>query len=141
MAITALNTAASGMYANRFRTDVTANNVANVNTDNFRASTVQTTDAAYINDIGRGTRVAATYQPPMPGTYTPAAANGAAPARPTGTQTAGAVQPPQGTTQTSNVDLARERINQMSAQNAYSVNASAFRTADQMTQTLLNTVR
>ncbi len=67
MSVNGLNTALSGMQANQFRVDNAANNIANVNTDGFQSQSVQTQDRAYINDIGQGTQVAATYTNPRPG--------------------------------------------------------------------------
>lgn len=55
MSVDGLGTPLSGLQANAYRMGVSANNVANINTDEFQASQVRTTDAAYINDIGQGT--------------------------------------------------------------------------------------
>ena len=121
MSVNGLNTPLSGLSANQFRQDVTAKNVANVNTAGFQPSTVQTADAAYINDIGQGTRVSATYAPPR-----------AVPA-----QAANAPQA-SGMAETSNVDLLTETMNRMNAQSAYNVNIPAARTMDEMSQTLMD---
>lgn len=120
MSVNGLNTALSGLAANQFRQNVTANNIANVNTDGFRSSTVQTADAAYINDIGQGTQVTGTYAPNRPG---PVAMNetGAGGAR-----------------ELSNTDMVREMSNMMSAQNAYGVNIAMARTVDEASKTLID---
>ena len=120
MSVNGLNTSLSGLDANQFRIGVSANNVANVNTDGFKASEVQTTDAAYVNDIGQGTRVAATYAPNRPG---PVALDATAPG---------------GTREQSNTDMVREMTNQMSAQNAYGANIAMARTVDAANQTLMD---
>jgi len=112
MAIGGINIPASGMQANAFRVDVSANNVANINTNEFRASTVQTVDNAYINDIGQGTRVASTYKPDTPA---PLAADGRG-----------------GMTELSNTDAATEITGQMAAEKAYGVNVVVAQTMDRM---------
>lgn len=121
MSVNALNTAVTGLQVNNFRQDVTANNIANVNTDGFRASTVQTADNAYINSIGTGTQVMGTYAPDRPG--------------PQAVDTASTVG---GMVEQSNTDLVVERTNQMNAQNAYGVNIAMARTIEDTTQTLLD---
>ena len=125
MAIGGIHIPASGMQANRLRVDVSANNVANINTDGFRASTVQTTDAAYSNNIGQGTKVSGVYTPPTP---SPMAAVGAADGR-------------GGMTILSNTDAATEITGQMTAEKAYAVNVSVVRTMDDMLGTLLDIKR
>ena len=117
MAIGGIHIPASGMQANQFRVDVSANNVANINTDEFRASTVQTTDT-YTNDTGQGTRVAATYTPSRPG--------------PLATDTQG------GQVEMSNTDAATEITGQMVAERAYGVNVAVAQTMDRMMGTLLD---
>ena len=114
--------AASGLRANAIRVAVSANNVANINTESFRDSQVATTDRAYIGGVGQGTRVAATYQAPIMGGGGAAAA-GALP----GTEA-----------RPSTTDPVREMTGQMAAQKAYGANAAAFRVADDMTQTLVD---
>lgn len=120
MSVNGLGTPLSALQANQFRVDVTANNIANVNTDGFQASSVATADRAYINDIGQGTQVTATYQPARPG---PVAVDTAAPG---------------GMVEQSNTDLVNEMTNLMSAQNAYGVNTSMSRSVDEATQTILD---
>ncbi|MDR1745280.1 MAG: flagellar basal body protein [Planctomycetota bacterium] len=121
MAINGLGTSLSALQANQFRQDVTANNIANVNTDGFRASTVQTSDAAYINDIGQGTQVSGTYAPPRPGPIAMDAASA----------TGGMVEQ-------SNTDVVTETTNRMGAQHAYGANIAMARTTDEMMQTLMD---
>ena len=123
MSVNGLNTSYSALLANQFRLDVTANNVANVNTDGFQASTVQTADNAYVNDIGTGTRVTGSYAPPRPG---PMAVNTS--------QAAGEA----GLTELSNTDLVTEMTNMMAARQAYSANTVMGVATDEATQTLLD---
>ncbi len=126
MSVNALNASMSGLKANQLRQNVTANNVANVNTEGFRPATVQTSDVAEINGAGQGTQASATYAPPrMPPAEPVASAQMAAPA---------ANSPaPQ-----SNVDMITESTNRMNAQSAYNANVPAARAADQMSQTLMD---
>ncbi len=131
MAINGLGTPLSALQANQFRQDVTANNVANVNTDGFNAASVQTSDAAYINDIGQGTRVTGAYAPPRQGQMAVDAA---------GALAAGAGGPGvvPGMVELSNTDMITEATNQMGAQNAYGANIAVARTMDDATRTLLD---
>lgn len=126
MSVNSLNAPLSGLSANQFRQNVTANNVANANTEGFQPSTVQTSDAAYINDVGQGTQVAATYTPQrMPPPEPVASAQAAAPAT-------------NSPAQMSNVDMITEATNRMGAQSAYNANIPAARTMDEMSQTLMD---
>ena len=118
MAISGIHIPVSGMQTNALRLDVSANNVANINTDDFRASTVRTTDAAYINDIGQGTKVSGVYTPPTPA---PMAADGRG-----------------GTAALSNTDAATEITSQMAVEKAYGVNVAVARTMDSMAGTLMD---
>lgn len=121
MAINALQTSVTALRTNQFRLDVSANNVANINTDDFRASTVATADNAYINSIGTGTQVAGTYAPERP----------APPSDPTAGSDAARV---------SNTDLAVEMTNQMNFRNAYSANSVMGRTSEDVSRTLMDLV-
>ncbi len=126
MSVNGVNTALSGLSANQFRQNVAANNVANVNTEGFRPASAQTTDAAYVNDIGQGTRPSAAYSPQrMP------APEPAAPAQASAQATGGAPQ-------MSNVEMITETTNRMNAQSAYNANIPAARAADEMSQTLMD---
>ncbi|GEM_PF-718848 len=152
MSVNALNTALSGIQTNQFRVDTAANNIANVNTDGFRATTVQTADRAYINDIGTGTQVTGTYAPPTPGPMTVNPQAGAqqnqaydpanpGPGGPAGaaqaTQAMGAVQQ-QDLVELSNTDMVREMTNMQAASTAYSANVAVARTVNEMNQTLID---
>lgn len=68
MAILALHSAATGMSALSTKLDVTANNLANVNTDGFKASRVNFQDLLYVEKAQPGVENANGDQRPM-GTY------------------------------------------------------------------------
>ena len=133
MSVNGLNAAVTGMRANQFRLDTTANNVANVNTNGFQSRNVQTADRAYINSIGQGTRVASTYQDTRPGAPVPGYEIGVGAA---GAGANGGVQA-EPVTQ-SNTDMVREMTGMNTARAAYSANVVMGRTADEMTQTILD---
>ncbi len=139
MSVNALNSPLSGLMANQYRQDVTANNVANVNTPGFQPQATPAApareaagSAAYINDIGRGAsaRPAAAYGPQRPAPVQASAAPTAM------TQTAETTAAPQ----MSNVDMITETANRMNAQNAYGANIPAAQAANAMTQTLMDMV-
>jgi flagellar hook protein FlgE len=146
MSVNALNSSMAGLSANQYRQNVTANNVANVNTPGFQPTTAQPQarpaagEPAYINDIGRtnaAQQAAATYAPQRPAAAAaPASAQPAAPqSAPTAmTQAAPTTAAPQ----MSNVDMITETANRMNAQNAYNLNIPAAQTMNQMSQTLMD---
>lgn len=148
MSVNGLNTSLSGMQVNQFRMDVTANNVANVNTNNFRASTVSTADSAYINGVGTGAQVTGTsptYAPPRPGQATMNAA--AAPASNAANNTNAAANARQTDMTTgsgnayganNNVNMVSEMTNMRSAQNAYNSNVTMARTQNDVSRTLMD---
>ena len=121
MSVNGLGAPYSALVANEFRLATSANNVANINTDGFKATEVGTSDLGYINSIGQGTQVTATYANPRPG--------------PVAMDTSG------GMSEQSNTDPAVEVTNQMAARNAYSANLGMARTADEMNQTLIDLKR
>lgn len=131
MSVNNINTSLSALRANQFRVDTAANNVANVNTDGFQSRSVQTADLGYINDIGQGTAVRATYANTRPGppTMNSLQANGIEPA-PGAQEREAEVQ--------SNTDMVREMTSMTEARTAYSANIAMARTVDEMTQTLLD---
>lgn len=136
MAISGLGAPLSGIQANQLRVDVGANNIANVNTPGFQPSTVQTADAAYVNDVGQGTQVTGTtYSPPRP---TPPAANGGQIGVPEG-QGVGAAAVA-GLVEQSNVDMVSEATSQLGAQHAYNANIAMIQTADDMARTAIDLI-
>ncbi len=146
MSVNGLNTSISALRTNQFRLDVTANNVANVNTDGFKASTVTTSDKAYINDIGTGTQVTGTYAPNRQGPMAVDATGATAAGRNQGTPPAPPPGGPSPTnagaqsamTEQSNTDLVTEMTNMMNSRNAYGVNTTMGRTQQEVTQTLMD---
>jgi flagellar basal-body rod protein FlgC len=129
-----MNAAVSGMQANAFRVAVSANNVANVNTKDFKASQATQSDLAYVNNIGQGTQIAATYKDPRPGAPVPYG--------PPGQAAPGAAQDvAQGVKETSNTELAVEMTGQIAARHAYAANIATVRAVDEMAGTLLDLKR
>lgn len=128
----------NGMIGPLYRQNVTANNVANVNTPGFQPAGVQSTStgsgsasgAAYINSVGQGGSAAS----PTASTYGPPRASATALAAPTPSPT------PTAAPQMSNVDMIAETANRMGAQNAYNMNAAAAQSMNGMTQTLMDMV-
>ncbi len=94
---------------------VTANNVANVNTDDFQASRTNLETGPDDN----GVRVASIQKDTTPGSPLPE----------TG---------PTGATRTSNTDIGREMVNLGVTQRGYEANAKVIRTQDEMVGYLLN---
>ncbi|MDR1534010.1 MAG: flagellar basal body protein [Planctomycetota bacterium] len=123
MSVNALRTPRTAIETNQLRLDVSANNVANLNTDGFRASQTATEDRAYINSLGTGVQTAATYAPARP----------AAPAPTSASPSPAEIEP-------SNTDLAVELTNQMNFRNAYSANLVQGRTETEVSQTLMDLV-
>lgn len=139
MSVNGLNTSRSGMQVNQFRMDVTANNVANINTSNFKASSVSTADRAYINGVGTGSQVTATsptYAPPRSGqaaamgSNTLSAANAASQTGPGMNSGSSAAS--------NNVNPVIEMTNMRSAQNAYNANVTMARTQNDVAKTLMD---
>lgn len=118
MSVNPLNSAYSGLRANAYRADVSANNVANLNTDGFKSSDVRTADAAYINNIGQGTQVTGTYTNARPGPP--------------------AIDMTGGQAEQSNTDPVAEVANMMSARAAYGANVSMASTANDVARSVLD---
>lgn len=136
----------NGMNSPLFRQNVTANNVANVNTPGFQPATVQTSSsgssAAYINSVGQGGGAA-----PSAGTYAPPRASASVMAMPAASASAPATAstpaPAAATTvapRMSNVDMITETANRMGAQSAYNANMPAAQSMNGMMQTLMDMV-
>ena len=90
---------------------VSANNIANVNTDEFRASSV----ALESGPGGQGVEVAAIQESTTPGSFV-------------------------GGVETSNVDLGREMVDMIRTGHAFSANTAFIRASEEMTGHLLNMV-
>lgn len=91
--------------------EVSANNIANVNTDGFKASSV----LLETGPEGQGVNVGAIQESTAPGTVI-------------------------GDVETSNTDIGREMVDMITTSHAFSANAAAIRTSEQMTGHLLNMV-
>lgn len=111
----------TGLTTNQFRVDTIGNNLANVNTNEFKSTAVLSSDRGYINNIGQGTQIASTYKNAQPG---PLMENSMG-----------------GMTEGSNTDPVVELTNMIGAQRAYGVNTATIKTTDEMTQTLLDLKR
>lgn len=111
--------AAQGMTATAVSQRVTANNIANVNTEGFKASR---TDLETGPD-GQGVRVSDIRETTTPGPLV-----------------SSANPQNQGYVEGSNTDLATEAVNMIQNQTSYSAGAALIRTGDEMTGTLLNMI-
>jgi flagellar basal-body rod protein FlgC len=104
--------AVSGLTLQERRLAVSANNVANVNTDGFEAQRVE---PETVRDGGVTSRIAPTGDP------------------------APVVVNESGELETlSNTDLIQERVNQIEAQHAFAANVAVLQTADEMEASLLD---
>ena len=90
---------------------VSANNIANVNTDGFKASSV----ALETGPEGQGVRVSAIQESSAPGSLV-------------------------GASETSNVDIGSEMVDMMTTGHAFSANVAAVRASEEMTGHLLNMI-
>lgn len=113
--MSAINSALSGLAAYAKQVEVSANNVANVNTDGFKGSQTQFVSM----DIGG---VLPVVQKDNSSGPTVLNNTGYSPAQ----------------VQLSNVDLGEEAVNQILAQRGYEANLNTLRTADEMLGTILN---
>ncbi|MDR3516228.1 MAG: flagellar basal body rod C-terminal domain-containing protein [Azospirillaceae bacterium] len=126
--------AVSGMQAGVSRLTASASNTVNIDSTGsldptaanqpYTPVTVQQSAVVGSNGTGQGTTTV--YRPssaPVIATYDPSDSNA---------NSSGLVGSP-------NVDLASERVNQITANNTYQTNLKVFKAQDQMMQTLLNT--
>jgi flagellar basal-body rod protein FlgC len=109
-----LSAPVSGMQAAQLRLDNTANNVANVNTENFRPQRIEQAETT------RQTQPAAQ---PARDTFEATTAGTAA-------YNAGTTEP----------DLARDMTDMVTERNTYSANAAAIRAQDEVTGTTIDLV-
>ncbi len=108
---------------------VTANNIANINTNGFKASQTH----LETGDQGQGVQVSEIRRSTSEGPLVPSLE------RVENAET-GEVSTEYQYVEGSNTDLAREMVGMMSTQNAYDANAAAIRTQDQMTGTVLDLI-
>ena len=108
----------SGLDAARTRMDVTANNVANVLSDDFKRS--RTVDQARPAGIyGVDTTVQQIKTPGIPGPTDPVSGE---------------------TRERSNVELGPELVDMVVSQRAFEANLAALKTADEMVGTVIDTI-
>ncbi|THB70108.1 MAG: flagellar biosynthesis protein FlgG [Desulfovibrio sp.] len=108
-------------------TAVTANNIANVNTDEFKHSRAH----LETGPDGQGVSVAEIRESTTPGPLKPTLTTVEDP-------TTGYVETEYQYVEGSNTDLAREMVNLSVYQRAYEANVAAIRTWDEMTGTMIN---
>ena len=105
---------------------VTANNIANVNTNEFKASSTR----FETGPRDQGVQISEIRKDGSPGAFVPAALF---------TEENGKSMQRMGWIETSNTDYAREFTTMISTQRAYEANIASVRTADEMVGYLLNT--
>lgn len=121
------STAASAMNAFSVDMMARANNIANINTDGFKARNVHLMTGAQ----GEGVLVGSIVTDNSPGPLVPGYPGVGAVGR-------GALPP--GYIEGSNTDLAHEYVHMISTQRAYEANAVSIRTMDDMTGYLLDVI-
>jgi len=122
----AISSALSGLSAMSTSMAVTANNVANVNTDGYKSKEAR----LETGPGGQGVRVGEVSTDGSAGGYRPAVVRAV--------NEAGVYEPTVGTVETSNVDLARETVNMMETSRAFEANVAVVRTQDDMVGRLLD---
>ncbi len=108
---------------------VTANNIANVNTNGFRASRTHLETGPQ----DQGVRVAEIRESTTPGPLVPSLERVEDP-------DTGRVSTEYQYVEGSNTDLAREMVDMISTQNAYDANAAVIRTESEMSGTVLDLI-
>lgn len=105
---------------------VTANNVANVNTDGYKSQEAR----LETGPDGQGVRVSDIVRDDSPGGYRPETVSGY--------NQAGVYEPSAELVETSNVDLARQTVDMIQTSKAFEANVVTIRSQDQMLGTLLD---
>ncbi len=121
------STAAEALNAFSTSVAVTANNLANISTDEFKASRTN----LETGPDGQGVRVSSITRDESSGPLKQEAV-------PTENPDTGRVQTGQQFVEGSNTDVATEMVNLIVNENAYGANAEVIRTDDEMTQTVLD---
>lgn len=119
--------AANAMNAFSTSVAVSANNIANSNTDGFKASRTSLESGPN----GEGVRVAAVTEDPSAGPMVPGLVTSE-------NATTGRIETQRQMVEGSNTDLPTEMVNLIVNENAYGANANVVRTDDEMTQTVLD---
>ena len=104
----------------------TANNIANVNTNEFKASSAR----FETGPMDQGVQISEVRKDGSPGAFVQA---------PVFTEENGRAIQRQGWVESSNTDVAREFTNMISTERAFQANVASIRTADEMLGTILNT--
>ena len=125
--IDAISSAQSALSAMSTSMAVTANNVANVNTDGYKSKDVRLATGPG----GQGVRVGDVVEDDSAGGYRPAAVSAQ--------NEAGVYEPTAAMVETSNVDLARQAVDMVETTRTFEANAAVIRTQDDMLGTLLDT--
>ena len=123
----AISSAQSALSAMSTSMAVTANNVANINTDGYKSKDVRLATGPG----GQGVRVGDVVEDDSAGGYRPAAVSAQ--------NEAGVYEPTAEMVETSNVDLARQTVNMVETTRTFEANAAVIRTQDDMLGTLLDT--
>ena len=123
----AISSAQSALSALSTSLAVTANNVANGNTDGFKSRDVRLATGP----DGQGVRVGDLVADDSAGGYRPAAVSAQ--------NAAGVYEPTVAMVETSNVDLARQAASMVETARTVEANAAVIRTQDDMLGTLLDT--
>ena len=116
----------SALYSLAGSLQVTANNLANVNTNEFKASSVR----FETGPMDQGVRISEIRSDATPGAWVE---------HPVYTEEEGRARQRMGWIETSNTDIAREFTNMISVENAYRANVASIRTVDEMLGTILST--
>ncbi len=122
----AISSASSALGALSTSMAVTANNVANADTDGYKSQEANLTTGPG----GQGVEVASVSGGDSPG--------GLNPAKVSAYDEAGVYEPSAGLVEMSNVDLVRQSVNMVEASRAFEANVAVIRTADDMAGTLLD---
>ena len=122
----AISAAQSALSAFSTSMAVTANNVANINTDGYKSQDAR----LETGPDGQGVRVSAIVRDDSPGGYQPESVSGY--------NQAGVYEPSAGLVETSNVDLARQTVDMIQTSRAFEANVVTIRSQDQMLGTLLD---
>ena len=123
----AISSAQSALSAMATSMAVTANNVANVNTDGYKSKDVRLATGPG----GQGVRVGDVVEDDAAGGYRPAAVSAQ--------NEAGVYEPTAEMVETSNVDLARQAVDMVETARTFEANAAVIRTQDDMLGALLDT--
>ncbi len=115
----------SALYSLASSLQVTANNLANVNTNEFKASVTR----FETGPRDQGVRISEISEDARPGAFVE---------HPVYMEIDGRAHQRMGWVETSNTDVPREFVDMISAERAYQANIASIRTADEMLGSILN---